>query len=605
MRMLRRAVLFAALLLAPLSHAAELGALTVLSSLGQPLNAEIEIRSLKPGEEKTLAARLASPEAFRRSGVPFSRELAELRFSIGRSAAGRPVVRLTTARAVNEPFLDALIVLRSDAGSRTRRYTLLLDPKGYQPPPAVAAIPVPSPKPKVAAKPEPAAPATRDALFGITPAPQAPEPAAASSRDALFGITGSPETRAAERKPVAWGGYVQNTLAYDYREPKHWSRGVVRTQLGAQGGGPSVKWKATVRVDVDPVYASNTSSDFYPEAVRKDQRSDFFIRETYLDASLGGLQWRVGKQNIVWGEMVGLFFADVVSARDQRDFILPEFEVIRVPQWAVRAERFGEKFHAEAIWLPSPEVDIIGKPGAEFYPYRIPPPAGFAQTFNEQERPPRSVKNSNLGLRASTLRSGWDLAAFYYRSTDVNPTFYREVVSAPTPTVVFTPRHDRIWQVGGTLGKSLGATVAKAEAIYTSGRKFIVTRLSEPEGVVPQDTLDYVVGLDFTFGRDTRLNLQYFERIFDNHDPDLLQDAREVGFSVLLATKIGTSLEPELLVIASANRSDHLVRAKLGWLAARNWRLTLGVDVFDGPVTGFFGRFAGNDRVYLETRYDF
>jgi hypothetical protein len=433
-------------------------------------------------------------------------------------------------------------------------------------------------------------------LFGLTE-----KPPAAASREELFGLPATPAAAEPARR-VEWRGFVQNYSAYDYKDPSHWSRAVIRTQLGAQGGDADLKWRATARVDLDPVYAG---SDFYPPAVRKDQRRDFFLRETYLDTKTGGLDLRIGKQNIVWGEMVGLFFADVVSARDQRDFVLPDFEIIRIPQWALRAERFGEGYHAEVIWLPVPEVDIIGKPGAEFFPVQAPPPAGFTQQFNNVVRPEHTLRKSNFGMRASTLRSGWDLAAFYYRSTDVNPTFYREVSFAPVPTFIFTPRHDRIWQLGGTLGKDLGATVAKAEVIYTSGRKFNVSRLTEPGGVVPQDTLDYVVGVDFTIGQDTRLNLQYFDRVFRRHDPDLLQDRREGGVSLLLGGKFGAALEPELLIIHSVNRSDHLVRAKLGWIPQRNWRLTFGVDVFSGPVTGLFGRFDDNDRVYLETRYDF
>jgi tetratricopeptide (TPR) repeat protein len=43
------------------------GKLTVLSGLGQPLNAEIEVVSLQPGERETLQARLASLDAFRQA----------------------------------------------------------------------------------------------------------------------------------------------------------------------------------------------------------------------------------------------------------------------------------------------------------------------------------------------------------------------------------------------------------------------------------------------------------------------------------------------------------------------------------------------------------
>ena len=55
------AALFCAVL--PVAQGAGLGKLTLISALGQPLNAEVEIVSLRPGEEG-LSARLASPEAF-------------------------------------------------------------------------------------------------------------------------------------------------------------------------------------------------------------------------------------------------------------------------------------------------------------------------------------------------------------------------------------------------------------------------------------------------------------------------------------------------------------------------------------------------------------
>ena len=57
------AMFAAALSLAvPSAHAAGLGKITVLSSLGQPLLAEIEIVQLQAGEEEGLTARLPSSD---------------------------------------------------------------------------------------------------------------------------------------------------------------------------------------------------------------------------------------------------------------------------------------------------------------------------------------------------------------------------------------------------------------------------------------------------------------------------------------------------------------------------------------------------------------
>ena len=254
----------------------------------------------------------------------------------------------------------------------------------------------------------------------------------------------------------------------------HWSY-LTRAELGAQGSlSEQVKWKASARFDYNFVF---DATNFYPPDVRRDQRANLFLRENYLDFGAGDWDFRVGRQHIIWGEMVGLFFADVVSAKDLREFILPDFDELRIPQWAGRAEYFNGDFHAEAIWIPVPSYDEIGKPGAEFFPAAPPPPAGFATFYDSEQFPKRTLANTNYGLRLSTLKNGWDVSGFYYRSLDTAPTFYRQVVFAPQPAFIYQARHDRIDQFGATLAKDLGPAVFKAEAVYTQGRSYNVTRL--------------------------------------------------------------------------------------------------------------------------------
>ena len=170
----------AALLLAPLLvQAAGLGRLTVNSALGQPLRAEIEIVSLQPGEEDSLQARLASLEAFRQAGIELSNALVGLQFAIEKRA-GRPVIRLSTAQAVNEPFLDLLVELSWSTGRLVREYTFLIDPVEYKgPAPAAAAAPAPTAKPA----PEPVAvkPAPRPEARPVPSAPAAATWSRASS----------------------------------------------------------------------------------------------------------------------------------------------------------------------------------------------------------------------------------------------------------------------------------------------------------------------------------------------------------------------------------------------------------------------------------------
>lgn len=432
-----------------------------------------------------------------------------------------------------------------------------------------------------------------------------------SARDALFDDDALNESsdepiktttsKSDESSSSGLKGYFQIELAHTTGGDAHWSKMRTRADLGSQGNlGNGIKWKLGARVDYDAVYDHR---DYYPGAVERDQRFNVDLRENYVDFGSGDWDFRLGKQHVVWGEMVGLFFADVVSARDMREFILPEFDTMRIPQWAARAEYFKDNFHAELLWIPLASYDRIGKPGGEFYPEqpRIP---GYDVIYRNEDFPERRLSNGNYGLRLSGLTNGWDMSAFVYRSMDNSATFYRDGSSLPG-TLIYQARHDRINQLGGTLSKDFGSVVLKAESVYTGGRHFGVARLTDSDGVVAQNTLDWAVGLDFSLPADTRLNMQVFERYFVAHDADLFADRREDGYSLLLNRKFGDRLEVQALWIASLNRTDWLFRPRLVWSFERNWRLTLGADVFRGPALGVFGRYDGSDRVYSEVRYSF
>jgi hypothetical protein len=112
-----------------------------------------------------------------------------------------------------------------------------------------------------------------------------------------------------------WKGFSQFELARTVSGDSHWSKARWRNELGRSGRfGQGIKWKAAGRIDYD--FAYGWENDFYPAAVRDDKRSEFSWREVFIDVPLGNMELRLGKQHIVWGEMVGLFFADVVSAKD-------------------------------------------------------------------------------------------------------------------------------------------------------------------------------------------------------------------------------------------------------------------------------------------------
>ncbi|MBA4741869.1 MAG: hypothetical protein H2060_04050 [Azoarcus sp.] len=111
--------------------AAGLGGINVFSALGQPLRAEIELQAASD-ELDGMAALVPGPDVFREAGLPYSNLMQDLEITIDRSST-RPVLRVNSRRAVNEPFVDILVELSWSAGRVTREYTLLLDPVERRP----------------------------------------------------------------------------------------------------------------------------------------------------------------------------------------------------------------------------------------------------------------------------------------------------------------------------------------------------------------------------------------------------------------------------------------------------------------------------------------
>lgn len=105
-----------------------MGRIQVLSSLGEPLKAEIDILDINADEAATLSTKVASPETFKAAGLEYSSIMAGVRTSLNRRADGRTYIQLSSSQRISDPFVDLIIETRWSSGRIVRDYTLLFDP---------------------------------------------------------------------------------------------------------------------------------------------------------------------------------------------------------------------------------------------------------------------------------------------------------------------------------------------------------------------------------------------------------------------------------------------------------------------------------------------
>lgn len=135
-------ILAAALLIVPVcAGAAALGRLTVHSSLGRPLDAEVEIVAIAQGEQESLAANIAAADAYRRAQLTPIPQPDALRAAVERNANGEYVVRLRSTAPLDQPLVNALVQLSWAGGAAMRQYSFLVDTIERGPPRVAATAP--------------------------------------------------------------------------------------------------------------------------------------------------------------------------------------------------------------------------------------------------------------------------------------------------------------------------------------------------------------------------------------------------------------------------------------------------------------------------------
>jgi FimV-like protein len=127
------------------SMALGLGDITVHSALNQPLKADIALVDVGGLTQNDLSVSLATADEFGQAGVERVFFLNDLKFT-PILHGNRQMIRVTSSKPVNEPYLNFLVQLSQPNGHLLREYTVLIDPPGS--PGIVPATDEPDPRPQ-------------------------------------------------------------------------------------------------------------------------------------------------------------------------------------------------------------------------------------------------------------------------------------------------------------------------------------------------------------------------------------------------------------------------------------------------------------------------
>jgi pilus assembly protein FimV len=122
-------------LLAPVNgNSLGIGDIKLHSTLNQNLDAEISLVLSAGDKASDITVNLASPDKFDEAGIPWTAFLSEIKFEKIIGSNGSVIIKLSSRKAVKEPYLDFVLQVNWPKGSLHREFTVLLDPPiAYKP----------------------------------------------------------------------------------------------------------------------------------------------------------------------------------------------------------------------------------------------------------------------------------------------------------------------------------------------------------------------------------------------------------------------------------------------------------------------------------------
>lgn len=337
-----------------------------------------------------------------------------------------------------------------------------------------------------------------------------------------------------------------------------------------------------------------------------DRDLEFGLREAYLDMRFDKFDIRVGKQQIIYGKAEGVFITDAVSPKDLSEFLLPDFNEIRMGITAAKANYYFGNSTIEGVWAPvftptlMPEMNSIWRPTMVF---------PIAPTYdNSTTEITPNLENSELFLRFSNMgsRADFEIVGGYFWDDDPTMHITKEVDPITMQLIGLTvrPEHHRLTMGGASFSTQVGPTLLRGEGGYYSGKYFQTETPTIPDATIKKDYIHYMVGLDYTLV-GVMLSAQFIQENILDYERGIRNDEVESTMTFLAKKDfLREKLWLELFAYVGLNNEDALIRPKISYAFADGFDIQLGANIFVGNK-GRFGQFDANDMIYTKIKYSF
>lgn len=338
--------------------------------------------------------------------------------------------------------------------------------------------------------------------------------------------------------------------------------------------------------------------DQYTDEVLDTYEKELELTETYaLLTPLSSIDFRFGRQIVVWGSSDNLRVTDILNPLDLREPGLTDLEYIRLPVTMSRIDYYLNRWRFSGMAIHEIRFDKTPVLGSDYYPFSDPLPP--------EETPSSGGHNTEWAFSVNGTFSGWDVAV--YAADHFNDTAYLAVEdpSAAEPTAV--RRHTSLNMFGAAINAACGNWLFKSEAAWQDGFYYF----SAPDETFSR--VDVLVGIEYAGLKETTISVELANRHIngfqdrlraepDLEQPDSFQSAVRVVREFLNDTLTCTLLA---MTYGPLGEDGAFQRLQVEYDLFDNLEVTAGVVLYQSGDLPEFRDIGDNDRIFGSVAYHF
>ncbi len=322
------------------------------------------------------------------------------------------------------------------------------------------------------------------------------------------------------------------------------------------------------------------------------------LRELYVQYTGAAFDFRIGKQQVIWGKSDAVFITDLVSPKDLSRFLVPDFVELRRAVTGVRANGYAGKHNLDLVWLPL-FTPTIPPSSASIWAPALPYPV--TPTITAAALPELSLENGELFAKYSYLGSSFDLSLMGGWFWNDTPSY---IVTAPPPGLQLQGEYYRSAAFGYGIAATVGPLILRSEGAMQLDKRYQAEISSYNEGYTEKHGIQYLIGADFSV-LGTTFGLQFIQDVILDHEAALSnEEFTNTATVMVVRTFARETLRLEALAYIGLDVPDAFFKTQLVWKMTDALELAGGAWLFLGDE-GQFGQYDGNDSVFISAKLSF